>query len=88
MHLDEKERQDYHEEPTSFADRGTSWIVIGFLLWLSDLGAFLTVGFYDIRIGHRLVLGWAVFAAIAGFAFILAGWMIKRKVRARHDRSK
>ena len=88
MHLDEKERQDYHEEPTSYADRGSSWIIIGFLLWVSDLFAFLTVGFYDIRIGHRLVLDWVIFAAIVGFCFILTGWMIKRKVRARHDHSK
>jgi hypothetical protein len=62
--------------------------VIGFLLWISDLFAFLTVGFYDVRVGHRLILTWVIFAAIAGFAFILTGWMIKRKVRARHDHSK
>jgi hypothetical protein len=88
MHLDEKERQDYHEEPTSFADRGTSWIVIGFLLWISDLFAVFAAGFYDIRVGHSLVLGWMIFAALAGFAFILTGWMIKRKVRARHGHLK
>ena len=84
MHLDEKERQDYHEEPTSHADSGATWMVIGFLLWISDLFAFLTVGFYDIRIGHRLIFAWVVFAGVAGFAFILTGWMIKRRVRARH----
>ena len=55
---------------------------------ISDLFAVGATGFYDIRIGHRLVLGWVIFAAIAGFAFILTGWMIKRKVRARHDHSK
>ena len=84
MALDEKERLDYHEEPTSFADRGTSWIVIGFLFWISDLFAFLTVGFYDIRTGHRLILGWVIFAAIAGFIMILTGWMIKRRRQAGH----
>jgi hypothetical protein len=84
MHLDEKERQDYHEEPTSAADSGTSWIVIGFLLWISDLFAVFAAGFYDIRVGHRLVLGWVIFAAILGFVLILAGWMIKRRAQARH----
>jgi len=84
MQLDEKEWQDYHEEPTSYADRGTSWIVIGFLLWISDLFAFLAAGFYDIRVGDRFILGWVIFAAIAGFILILAGWMIKRRARERH----
>jgi len=45
---------------------------------------FLTVGFYDVRVGHHLIFAWVIFAAVAGFAFILTGWMIKRKVRAGH----
>jgi hypothetical protein len=53
-------------------------------LWISDLFAFLTVGFYDVRVGHHLIFAWVIFAAVAGFAFILTGWMIKRKVRAGH----
>jgi hypothetical protein len=85
MHLDEKERQDYHEQPTSLADSGTSWMVIGALLWISDLIAFLAVGFYDIRVGHRFVLTWVVVSGIAGFVLILAGWMMKRRVQAGHD---
>jgi hypothetical protein len=48
------------------------------------LFAFLAAGFYDIRVGHRFILGWVIFAAIAGFILILAGWMIKRRVRERH----
>jgi uncharacterized membrane protein len=84
MHLDEKERQDYHEEPTSSADSGTTWIVIGFLFWLSDLAAFLAVGFYDIRVGHRFVLTWVVASAIAGLVMIIAGWMMKRRAQATH----
>jgi uncharacterized membrane protein len=84
MHLDEKERQDYHEQPTSSADSGASWMVIGALLWISDLIAFLAVGFYDIRVGHRFVLTWVVASGIAGFIMILAGWMIKRRGQAGH----
>ena len=83
MALDEKERLDYHEEPTSYADRGTSWIVIGFLFWLSDLIAFLTVGFYDIRVGHHFIFAWVVFAAVVGLAMVLGGWLIKRRSQAR-----
>ena len=87
MHLDEKERQDYHEQPTSSADSGATWMVIGFLLWISDLIAFLAVGFYDLRVGHRLVLTWVVLSGIAGFVLILLGWMTKRRgqARSRHD---
>jgi uncharacterized membrane protein len=84
MHLDEKERLDYHEQPTSHADSGTTLIVIGFLLWMSDLIAFLAVGFYDIRVGHRFVLTWVAFAGVVGFIMIIAGWMIKRRGQARH----
>jgi len=84
MHLDEKERQDYHEQPTSSADSGATWMVIGALLWISDLIAFLAVGFYDIRVGHRFILTWVVAAAIAGFIMILAGWMMKRRGQASH----
>jgi hypothetical protein len=82
MHLDEKERQDYHEQPTSSADSGTTWIVIGFLLWISDLFAVLTTGFYDIRVGHRFILTWVISAAVVGFILIIAGWMIKRRGQA------
>ena len=85
MHLDEKERQDYHEQPTSTADSGVTWMVIGALLWISDLFAFLAVGFYDIRVGHRFVLTWVVLSGIAGFVMILAGWMMKRRTHPRHD---
>ena len=84
MHLDEKERRDYHEQPTSTADSGATWMVIGALLWISDLIAFLAVGPYDIRIGHRFVLTWVVLSAIVGFIMILAGWMIKRRGHAQH----
>jgi len=87
MHLDEKERRDYHEQPTSSADSGAAWMVIGALLWISDLIAFLAVGFYDLRVGHRFVLTWVAASGIAGFIMILAGWMIKRRGQAghRHD---
>jgi uncharacterized membrane protein len=85
MHLDEKERRDYHEQPTSSADSGTTWMVVGALLWVSDLIAFLAVGFYDVRVGHRFVLTYVVASAIVGFILILAGWMMKRRVQARHD---
>jgi len=84
MELDERERQDYHEEPTTSADSGTTWIVIGFLFWLSDLIAFLAVGFYDIRVGHRFVLTWVVVSAIVGFVMIVGGWMMKRRAQATH----
>jgi uncharacterized membrane protein len=84
MHLDEKERQDYHEQPTSSGDSGTAWIVIGFLFWVSDLIAFLAVGFYDIRVGHRFVLTWVVASAIVGLAMIVGGWMMKRRAQAEH----
>ena len=84
MALDERERQDYHEEPTTSADSGTSWIVIGFLFWMSDLIAFFAVGFYDIRVGHRFVLTWVVASAIVGFVMIVGGWMMKRRAQARH----
>jgi hypothetical protein len=84
MELDERERQDFHEEPTTVADRGTSWIVIGFLFWFSDLIAFLAVGFYDIRVGHTFILTWVVASAIVGFVMILGGWMLKRRTRAEH----
>lgn len=84
MHLDEKERQDYHEQPTSSADSGATWMVIGALLWISDLIAYLAVGFYGARVGHPLVLIWMVAAAIVGFVMILAGWMMKRRAQARH----
>jgi len=85
MHLDEKERQDYHEQPTSSADSGATWMVVGVLLWISDLIAFLAVGFYDLRVGHRFVLTWVVLSGIVGFVMILAGWMMKRRAHARHD---
>ena len=84
MHLDEKERQDYHEQPTSSADSGATWMVIGALLWISDLIAFLAVGYYDLRVGHSLVLTWVVASGIAGFVMILTGWMVKRRAHARH----
>jgi hypothetical protein len=85
MHLDEKERQDYHEQPTSSADSGATWMVIGALLWISDLIAFWAVGFYDIRVGHRFVLTWVGLSGIVGFIMMLVGWMIKRRVQARHQ---
>ncbi len=84
MHLDEKERQDYHEQPTSSADSGATWMVIGFLLWISDLIAFLAVGFYDLRVGHKFVLTWVVLSGIGGFVMILIGWMTKRRGHAQH----
>ena len=39
----------------SSADSGATWMVIGALLWISDLIAFLAVGYYDLRVGHSLV---------------------------------
>jgi len=85
MHLDERERQDYHEQPTSSADTGTTWMVVGALLWVSDLIAFLAVGFYDVRVGHRFVLTYVVVSAILGFILIITGWMMKRRAQARDE---
>src|SRR6266403_110097 len=82
MHLDEKERQDYHEQPTSSADSGATWMVIGVLLWISDLIAFLAVGFFDLRVGHRFVLTWVVLSGIGGVMLILSGWLMQRRAAA------
>ena len=83
--MDEKELQDFQEQPTSVDDWGTTLIVIGALLFLSVLVGLLFTGLSDLRWGTTPFLVWYIAATVLGFACCIAGWVIKHRANTKAD---